>query len=556
MFQTFVLATFWIEVNHLLLDRLHFIIDLQDAQRAVERASSLGADGWAFEPIKLSNIPSWCFELQFETWPAGVEISKGKRRRPTKAPVARFYSMHNDYSVGRGAYDVDFNRLPRNQYSALLSIDLLVGSLCIMLLLSRLAALAAVSGLVTALPPKSPSPPGPPAPPSVPSAPNASSPPSPPSPPKAPMPPTPSNSSVVNSTTCGGQTYVYQELAGYGFVKSDARDKFGDTLGGIGSSIAIDQKTWKKMGPNAYQGILWALPDRGWNTQGTLNYQNRVHKFQIKLSLRENATVESPSAPNLQFDYLDTIRFTDPKGTPVTGLDADATGPYLQFSGFPDVPSATYTGDGFGNNGTGGHRVSVDSEGLVLNADGSFWVSDEYGPYIYHFSASGKMLQAIRPPNAYIPLRNGTESFSADSPPIYDPDEVIDPEDPTQGRANNQGLEGLTASPDGKHLYALMQSALNQEGGLKKKNRRYARLLQYSVPSSPSSSPVYEAEYVVPLPLYNDGDKVAAQSEIHFLTPTQFFILARDSNAGHGQASSTSVYRHIDIFDISNATNI
>ncbi|KAH0098277.1 3-phytase, partial [Aureobasidium melanogenum] len=297
-----------------------------------------------------------------------------------------------------------------------------------MLLLSRLAALAAVSGLVSGLPPKSPSPPGPPAPPSVPSAPNA---PSPPSPPKAPTPP---NSSVVNSTTCEGQTYVYQELAGYGFVKSDARDKFGDTLGGIGSSIAIDQKTWKKMGPNLYQGILWALPDRGWNTQGTLNYQNRVHKFQIKLSLQENATVESPSAPNLHFDYLDTIRFTDPKGTAVTGLDADVTGPYLQFSGFPDVPSATYTGDGFGNNGTGGHRVSVDSEGLILNADGSFWVSDEYGPYIYHFSASGKMLQAIRPPNAYIPLRNGTESFSADSPPIYDADEVINPEDPTQGR--------------------------------------------------------------------------------------------------------------------------
>jgi hypothetical protein len=51
-------------------------------------------------------------------------------------------------------------------------------------------------------------------------------------------------------------------LAGYGFVKSDARDKFGDTLGGIGSSIAIDQKTWKKMGPNSYQGILWALPGK------------------------------------------------------------------------------------------------------------------------------------------------------------------------------------------------------------------------------------------------------------------------------------------------------
>ncbi|KAI4717773.1 outer membrane autotransporter [Aureobasidium sp. EXF-10727] len=401
-----------------------------------------------------------------------------------------------------------------------------------MLLLSRLTALTALSGIATAIPNKSP---------------------------KKSHDPV-SSSGAVNTTTCGGNTYVYQELAGYGFVKSDARDKFGDTLGGLGSSIAIDQKSWKKCGGNgkngdSYKGVLWALPDRGWNTQGTLNFQNRVHKFEISLQLQENATVASPSGPNLQFTYLDTIRFTDPKGTPVTGLDPDATGPYLQFSGFPDLPAATYTGDGFGNNGTGGHRVSVDSEGLVLNSDGSFWVSDEYGPYIYKFSATGKMLQAIRPPNAYIPLRNGTDSFSAASPPIYDPDEEITPEDPTQGRANNQGLEGLTASSDGKHLYALMQSALDQEGGLKKKNRRYTRLLQYSAPASTSSTPIYEAEYVVPLPLYNT-DSVAGQSEIHFLTPTQFFILARDSGAGHGQESSTSVYRHIDIFDISNATNI
>jgi len=32
--------------------------------------------------------------------------------------------------------------------------------------------------------------------------------------------------------------------------------------------------------------------------------------------------------------------------------------------------------------------------------------------------------------------------------------------------------------------------------------------------------------------------------------------LARDSGAGHGQATSLSVYRHADVFDITNATNI
>lgn len=116
-----------------------------------------------------------------------------------------------------------------------------------------------------------------------------------------------------------------------------------------------------------------------------------------------------------------------------------------------------------------------------------------------------------------------------------------------------QGFEGLTLSPDGKKLYVLIQSALNQEGGLKKKSRRYARFLEYDV-SKPK--PVYEAEYVVPLPLYDNGDKVAAQSEIHYVSDTQFLVLARDSGAGHGQAESQSVYRHADVFDIANATNV
>jgi hypothetical protein len=39
----------------------------------------------------------------------------------------------------------------------------------------------------------------------------------------------------------------------------------------------------------------------------------------------------------------------------------------------------TDTGDGFGGEGPGGKRISVDAEGLVLGDDDTFWVSDEYG---------------------------------------------------------------------------------------------------------------------------------------------------------------------------------
>lgn len=117
------------------------------------------------------------------------------------------------------------------------------------------------------------------------------------------------------------------------------------------------------------------------NTQGTLNFNPRVHKFNIILTPQPSATVDKPSGPNLYFEYLDTILFSGPDGTPCTGLDADPTG-YLSYTGFPDLPAATYAGDGFGGKGPGGKRIPVDAEGLWVNDDSSFWVSDEYGPYI------------------------------------------------------------------------------------------------------------------------------------------------------------------------------
>ncbi|KAI1441151.1 esterase-like activity of phytase-domain-containing protein [Annulohypoxylon stygium] len=369
--------------------------------------------------------------------------------------------------------------------------------------------------------------------------------------------------SAVNTTTCNGVKYVYEELAGYGYVVTNAVDKFGDTLGGLGSSIHLERGAWKKLDNGSYSGVLWSLPDRGWNTEGTLNFNPRVHKFNIVFTPQPNATVDNPSRPNLYFEYLDTILFSGPDGTPCTGLDADAIG-NVSYSGFPDLPIATYTGDGFGGDGSGGKRVPVDSEGLYVNDDSSFWVSDEYGPYIYLFGADGKMLTAIRPNDAIVPVRNDSVSFSADSPPRYIDNgegDDVDPADPDSGRDNNHGFEGLTVSEDGKTLWVLLQAATVQDGGLEKQTMRNTRMLKYDV--SNRLSPVYEGEWVVPLPLYDDptaksskNPKAAAQSEIHALDNGQFFVLSRDSGAGHGADSALSVYRQIDVFDLSDATDI
>ncbi|RAR05088.1 outer membrane autotransporter [Stemphylium lycopersici] len=351
---------------------------------------------------------------------------------------------------------------------------------------------------------------------------------------------------AANVTTCSGKLYTYEELAGYGTIANDARDKFGDTIGGLGSAIAFDKKSWKyKKG--SYQGELWGLPDRGWNTQGTQNTQTRIHKFSAVFTPVE-ATLARPAGSNFLLSYLDTLLLTGPDGTPLTGLDPTDT---ITYPGYPTLPLARYTGNGFGQNGTGGARVPLDTEGLVLGDDKSFWISDEYSAYVYQFDKKGKMMKAIRSPDALIPRRNGTDNFSADSPPIYDPDFEVTPEDPTSGRGNNQGLEALTASPDGKYLYTMLQSSTIQDGGSSSKKRRNTRLLKYRVKDDKTT---LEAEYAVQLPVLPTG-RVASQSEMHYVSETQFLVLARDSDAGQGAENTKSIYRNADVIDISNATN-
>ncbi len=46
-----------------------------------------------------------------------------------------------------------------------------------------------------------------------------------------------------------------------------------------------------------------------------------------------------------------------------------------------------------------------------VSTDGGFWISDEYGPFVYHFNKQGNMTVAIKPPKAVIPYRNGDPRF-------------------------------------------------------------------------------------------------------------------------------------------------
>ncbi len=365
--------------------------------------------------------------------------------------------------------------------------------------------------------------------------------------------------SAQQSVSFEGASFVNKGLVGVARVPSDSRDQFGDTLGGFGSAMAMEPGTWRKNRDGSYSGTLFMVPDRGWNTQGTVDYRGRVHHFDITLHPFTGASTTQQN--QLTMDYRGSVLMhessdlpgpgprLDHQGRPTTGIDPlDVRQAFLHF---PDLPVDD-------NN-----HIALDNEGIVLPGDGTMWVSDEYGPYVYHYDLSGTLLSAIQPPAAFIPMRlsNGkpVENFSANSPPIG---VTYNTGNPVSGRQNNQGFEGLAMSPDGHTLFVLLQSATIQDldatsATTIKHTRGTTRLLAYDLRGS---APRLTGEYAVQLPQFPDTaapgqNLTAAQSEMHALNDHQFLVLARDSGNGFSDPDPTSVYRSVDLIDISHATN-
>lgn len=348
---------------------------------------------------------------------------------------------------------------------------------------------------------------------------------------------------AAGTVTVDGLTLTDKGLVGIGRIPASQRDKFGETFGSS-SGMAVDAASWTR-DANGYHGTIFLLPDRGYNVTGTTDYRPRLNK--VSITFNPIADARGLSAERQQHEVVaavvDSMLFTDTDGAPLTGLDPGLGGILPAAKGFPDLPRAS-----------NGH-ISLDSEAVVRLPDGSFFVSDEYGPYIYRFSATGRMLSAIRPPDAFVAKRNGKEDFASNNPGPGEKAPV--PADPEFGRQNNQGFEGMSLMPDGKTLAVILQSATRQDGGTAADKRRNTRILFYDI--ADLDHPKLIRENVVPLPMFKNAEnkrRVAAQSELLALSDSKFLLLCRDSGNGYGQPGDNSLYRRIELLDTAKATNI
>lgn len=225
-----------------------------------------------------------------------------------------------------------------------------------------------------------------------------------------------------------------------------------------------------------------------------------------------------------KLELLDEILLKSPAGEPITGLPNPGganTGETPRDLDERDLPTDLH---------------GIDSEGLVALADGTFWISDEYGPHIDHYAADGTRLERINP------FTTGAGRRAL--PAVY------------ATRRANRGMEGLTVTPDGRYLVGLMQSPMYNPaskttvGGQTisiKTDSALCRLLFFPVDGK-AGLPVKEFVYVADQPNL-------ALSEIRAISDTEFLVLERDGAFAKDENKPAKVKRFYKI-DVSAATDI
>ena len=114
------------------------------------------------------------------------------------------------------------------------------------------------------------------------------------------------------------------------------------------------------------------------------------------------------------------------------------TGSSLEIPLLPTMDKLNYDANG------------MDPEGIAVDKQGNFWISDEYGPFIAKFSKNGQLIEKLKPGNG-LP-------------------EVL------KYRIPNRGMEGLSISPSGK-VFSSVQSILDING--ETNNALFTRIVMY-----------------------------------------------------------------------------
>ena len=190
--------------------------------------------------------------------------------------------------------------------------------------------------------------------------------------------------------------------------------------------------------------------------------------------------------------------------------------------------------------------LGIDSEGLVIDDNGDYWIVDEYRPAIYQFDVNGKMLDRFIPKGtatAPATFVGGSDTnFAAGTfgtevlPEVY------------AQRRSNRGFEAVAL--EGNKLYAFIQSAIDNPDfpdDRTSRNSRNLRILEFDIVTKTVTG---EYLYLLDSISASGNSRTDKIGDAVSLGNKKFAVVERDDIANSD--SNKLIYQ----IDLANATNI
>ena len=175
-----------------------------------------------------------------------------------------------------------------------------------------------------------------------------------------------------------------------------------------------------------------------------------------------------------------------------------------------------------------------DPEGLAVMKDGTFWVSDEYGPHIVHFDATGREIARI---NAF-DTGEGASTYKVNGKLITLPAEF-------KKRRANRGMEGLTVTPDQKYLVGIMQSALYNPDKTTKKSTM-TRIVRIELATGNIEQFIYQQQ----------NTATDSNSGIVAIDKDTFYVIERDGDLPQLNAAAIKKVYKISLMGATNLESL
>ncbi len=164
---------------------------------------------------------------------------------------------------------------------------------------------------------------------------------------------------------------------------------------------------------------------------------------------------------------------------------------------------------------TGG---DIDPESLQVDRHGDLWVGDEFGPWILHFDAEGRLLEK----------------------PISLPGNLMSPNNPhlptgtTPSQPNSRGLEGMGI--DGRYLYPILEGATQADLNAGNPTRRL--MFEYDINTGRFTGRQW---------VYRVDPRTIFVSDVAPLDRRRFVVIERD-----GAPGESGVNRRVYVVDLGN----